>query len=193
MRGFPSRQTECFLWACSGAHGRERLEATRADPLIGAILDRITQVLQSVAAHSSRNETLQWLMTSVMWHVAGPWIRLAFVAHLLQPQLMSQHVTGIPKVLGMTLHFDAPANEWYISTTIGIHAQAAGRKCFLVFRSHTLIITRDQRLIKMWFPCSILCPSVLHVKIHGVHSWSSWYTGYHIIHVTHESPVQSPD
>jgi hypothetical protein len=63
----------------------------------------------------------------------------------------------------------------------------------LVFRSHTLGITRDPRLTKMWFPRSILCPSVFYVKIHRVHSWPSWYTGYHIIHVTFMSPVQSPD
>jgi hypothetical protein len=77
------------------------LGTSQADELLRIILERIGQVLQSTAAHSSRNETLHWLMTSVVWHVAGPCVRLAFVEHLLQPQLLSQHVSGIPRVTGM--------------------------------------------------------------------------------------------
>ena len=74
------------------------------------------QVVRSLPAHSSRNETLGWLYNAAVWHLKGPSLARSYLSHWLLPQLLSTPLGGIPRITGITLHWDSAADEWYVST-----------------------------------------------------------------------------
>ena len=65
---------------------------------------------------SGINEGLQSLYNNTIWYIKGPLVAAAFAQHCYVPQMMRCPISGIPNVTGMTLHYDAPHQEWFVST-----------------------------------------------------------------------------
>ena len=103
-------------------------EQSECNELLRSVIVLTMQVVQTVPAHSSRdrvypmmctpvpNETLQCLFNNIVWHLNGAAVALAYVHHMLVPQMLGHQVGGIPNVTGMALHFDNANAEWYVST-----------------------------------------------------------------------------
>ena len=81
-----------------------------------SLVHHTVQVIQSLPAMSSRNETLGWLYNACVWHLRGRSLANAYLQHWLLPQLLVTPLGGISGVTGMTLHWDRQRDEWYIST-----------------------------------------------------------------------------
>ena len=61
------------------------------------LLRHTVQILDNLPAQSSRNETLQWLFTSAVWHLKGPSMARAYLELMVLPQIMTSPVGGIPR------------------------------------------------------------------------------------------------
>ena len=55
-------------------------------------------------AQSSRNDTLYWLYTACVWHVAYPQMAHAYMRRLLVPQVLHIHMGGLLGVQHLTDH-----------------------------------------------------------------------------------------
>ena len=84
--------------------------------MLYSLIQHTLQILQSLQAHSTRTDTLQSLYTATIWQLKGSMMARAYLEHLLVPQFNACPVSGIPRVTGMTLHFDEGKCEWYVST-----------------------------------------------------------------------------
>ena len=85
--------------------------------MLYSLIQHTLQILQSLQAHSTRTDTLQSLYTATIWQLKGSMMARAYLEHLLVPRFSACPVSGIPRVTGMTLHFDECKSEWYVSTT----------------------------------------------------------------------------
>jgi hypothetical protein len=85
--------------------------------MLRSLLSHTARVVQQLPAHSSRNETLSWLYTSVMWHLLGSEMVHNYIGHLLMPQLVNTHISGIHGISQVIVHRDGSTGEWYMSTS----------------------------------------------------------------------------
>jgi hypothetical protein len=76
----------------------------------------IIHIMQNLQAHTSRCETLQWLMTAIVWHIAGVHMARAYVQNVMIPTLMQTPICGLSHITQMTVHYEAAHDEWYVST-----------------------------------------------------------------------------
>jgi hypothetical protein len=83
--------------------------------MLRSLLTYTVHLSHQLGAHSSRNETLRWLFTSTVWHLAGPRTARAYLQHLLLPQLLDTAVSGIPGVSQVIVHCES-GGHWYAST-----------------------------------------------------------------------------
>lgn len=109
------------VWVTAGAPGRpDILEAIETDPLrcplLRSLLAHTVQIVRHLSAHSSRNDTLRWLYTAVVWHLAGPSASHSYMQRLLLPQFLDSSVCGIPGIVQIIVHRDADARPpvWYV-------------------------------------------------------------------------------
>jgi hypothetical protein len=95
--------------------------------------------VSAVQAYSARIAALQTLYNGAVWMLEGSVLAHAYVEHMLLPQVLGLFVGGIPRVSGMTLHYDAGKREWYVSTEgsnfLMLYAQETGlaidrRRCY---------------------------------------------------------------
>jgi hypothetical protein len=84
-------------------------------PLTSLIWHTI-HLMQKLPAHTSRSETLQWLFTATVWHLAGFHMAKAYVQNVMFPTLIETTICGIQNISHITVHYDARNHEWYIST-----------------------------------------------------------------------------
>lgn len=107
-----------LLDAMSDAHSNWMTNLNEL-PLLRSVIRVTAQVVASkdsaneaaplfadLPAQSSRNDTLGWVYTSCVWHIAGQQTTKAYVERLMLPQLMRSRVSGLPGVQRLTLHLD---------------------------------------------------------------------------------------
>jgi hypothetical protein len=85
-------------------------------PSLARLIEGTVAAVTGVPAYSSRIAVVQQLYNDAVWTLQGSQLAGAYVEHLLLPQVMALPIGGIPRVTGMTLHYDAARNEWYVST-----------------------------------------------------------------------------
>ena len=61
------------------------------------------------------NDTLHWLYTSVVWHIAGPVAAHSYLQRMLLPRLLDGTVCGITGITEVIVHREADGT-WYVST-----------------------------------------------------------------------------
>ena len=170
MRAIPAALQQLFEWVLRGLQqvSTVDMEASQNEPwkewvhlpvdelilaalrnpdgelaLLHSLVIRTIQILQSFSAHSSRNETLQWLFTATIWYMKGTLVAQAYIEHLLIPQVFACPIGGIPRITGMTVHLDEGSKEWYISTSMvmyviaDIHPHGTRGKQFCCVVQHT--------------------------------------------------------
>jgi hypothetical protein len=73
-------------------------------------------IVQEYSAQTARNDELQKYYNAVVWYLKPRGVSLAYLRHLLTPQMLSTPTGGIPRVQQMALHHDAARAEFYLST-----------------------------------------------------------------------------
>lgn len=86
-------------------------------------------IMQQLQAHTSRSETLQWLFTATVWHLAGFHMARAYVQNVMLPSLAHTTICGIRRISQMTIHHDARVDEWYLSTEGSNFVELCMPKC----------------------------------------------------------------
>ena len=83
---------------------------------LASLVWHIVHILQNLQAHTSRCETLQWLLTATVWHLGGIHMARAYVHNVVVPTVLQTTVCGIRNISHMTIHHEGAHNEWYVST-----------------------------------------------------------------------------
>lgn len=116
-----SPPAEAGMWRAWLRAGPSELGAiVLRNPMLRSLLAYTVVLAQQLTALSSRNETLRWLYTSVVWYLTGRWAARAYLQHLVLPSLLASPVTGIPGIAQTIIHREVRPGregpEWYAST-----------------------------------------------------------------------------
>lgn len=79
------------------------------------------QVVADLPAQTSRNETLDWVYTACVWHIAGRQMARSYIERLLLPQVLRVHIGGLCGVQHVTVHCENDKQSkgyggWYATT-----------------------------------------------------------------------------
>lgn len=117
-----------YQWASIDDLVQQATARPEAFPLLHSLIYQTVYIIREYAAQTTRNDELQKYYNAAIWHLKPRSVSLAYLRHLLAPQLLSTPIGGIPRVHRMALHHDGEHDEFYVSTEGSIHQPVVGKE-----------------------------------------------------------------